>query len=107
MIYCFDIDGTICSITDGNYKEAEPFADRIKLVNKLYETGSTIIYFTARGSTSGIDWRSTTESQLEQWGAKYHELHLGKPHYDIYVGDKALNDKTYFIEKIRKDIKEL
>ena len=104
MIYCFDIDGTICSITDGNYKEAKPFTDRIKLVNKLYETGSTIIYFTARGSTSGIDWRAITEEQLSQWGVKYHELHLGKPHYDVYIGDKALNDKTYFIEK--KDIKK-
>ena len=107
MIYCFDIDGTICSITDGDYKKAEPFTDRIKLVNKLYDTGSTIIYFTARGSTTGIDWRSLTEDQLESWGVKYHELHLGKPHYDVYVGDKALNDKSYFIKDNKKDIKEL
>lgn len=106
MIYCFDIDGTICSITDGTYKEAKPFVDRIKLVNKLYDTGSTVIYFTARGSTSGIDWRAVTEEQLSDWGAKYHELHLGKPHYDVYVGDKALNDKSYFIEKTKKDTKE-
>ena len=99
MIYCFDIDGTICSITDGNYEKATPFTDRIKLVNKLYASGNTIIYFTARGSTTGIDWTDLTKKQLKEWGAKYHELHLGKPHYDVYVGDKALNDKAYFIKK--------
>ncbi len=99
MIYCFDIDGTICSITDGSYEKATPFTDRIKLVNKLHASGNTIIYFTARGSTTGIDWTDLTKKQLKEWGAKYHELHLGKPHYDVYVGDKALNDKVYFIKK--------
>ena len=104
MIYCFDIDGTICSITDGKYEEAIPFTDRIKLVNRLYASGNTIIYFTARGSTTGIDWTELTSKQLNKWGAKYHELHLGKPHYDVYIGDKALNDMGYFIEK--KDVHE-
>jgi len=73
MIYCFDIDGTICSLTDGKYKKAVPFLDRIKLINKLYDAGNTILYFTARGSTTGIDWRETTKDQLEEWGAKHHE----------------------------------
>ena len=98
MIYCFDIDGTVCSITDAEYDKAVPFTDRIKLINKLFDSGNTILYFTARGATSGIDWRSLTEVQLKKWGAKYHELHLGKPHYDVYVGDKALNDKSYFMK---------
>ena len=96
MIYCFDIDGTICTLTDGNYEDAKPIKERIKLVNRLRASGNKIIYFTARGSTTGIDWRSLTENQLDQWGAQYDELHLGKPHYDVYVGDKALNDKQYF-----------
>ena len=96
MIYCFDIDGTICTLTEGDYGKAEPIRERIKLVNRLHSAGNKIIYFTARGSTTGIDWRELTENQLSEWGAKYHELHLGKPHYDVYVGDKALNDKQYF-----------
>ena len=33
MTYVFDIDGTICSLTNGDYKEAEPFYDRIKKIN--------------------------------------------------------------------------
>ena len=43
MIYCFDLDGTLChteSNPDGHgmkYYEATPYADRIKVVNKLWE----------------------------------------------------------------------
>ncbi len=95
MIYCFDIDGTICTQTPDNgvraYNEAEPFADVIATINKLYEAGHKIIFFTARGSSSGIDWREFTEKQLSQWGVKYHELLLGKPHADVFVDDKAIN----------------
>ena len=47
--YCFDIDGTICTNTWGEYEDAEPFFDRIKIINELYEKGNHIIYFTARG----------------------------------------------------------
>lgn len=100
MIYCFDIDGTICSLTDGNYADATPYLRRIETVNRLYDEGNKIIFFTARGSTTGIDWTDVTAAQLKEWGAKYHELHLGKPHYDIYVGDKAFNDKEYFSKLI-------
>ena len=35
MTYVFDIDGTICSLTDGNYQEAKPFEDRIELINYM------------------------------------------------------------------------
>ena len=95
-IYCFDIDGTICTITDSKYDDAAPLKGRIAMINRLYSEGHTIKYFTARGSTTGIDWSTDTEKQLSDWGAKYHELHFGKPHYDMYVGDKALNDKVFF-----------
>ena len=37
MIYVFDIDGTICSLTDGEYENAKPLQERINKVNKLYE----------------------------------------------------------------------
>ena len=49
MRYCIDIDGTICSPTVGrNYNEAQPWYDRIDIVNKMYDEGHYIIYFTAR-----------------------------------------------------------
>jgi predicted adenine nucleotide alpha hydrolase (AANH) superfamily ATPase len=42
MTYVFDIDGTICSLTEGDYENASPFVDRIKKINKLHEQGNEI-----------------------------------------------------------------
>ena len=69
MIYCFDIDGTICSIgksIDGQprYDLAEPFEDVIVKINKLKSQGHKIILSTARGRVTGIDWRKLTLEQL-------------------------------------------
>lgn len=91
LIYCFDIDGTLCTNTEGDYENAHPFPDVVQEVNRLFEAGHRIILLTARGSTTGIDWRPTTERQMREWGVKYHELHLGKPTADVYVDDKAIN----------------
>lgn len=91
MKYCFDIDGTICNNTNGKYKEAKPFLDVIKRVNTLYDSGNTIIFFTARGSTSGIDWSELTKNQLDTWGVKHHEIILRKPDADLFIDDKGVN----------------
>ena len=48
--YVIDIDGTICDWQAGrDYTLAEPFPDRIKVINYLYDKGNIIKYFTARG----------------------------------------------------------
>ena len=91
MIYCFDIDGTICTKTEGDYERAEPYHEAISRVNALYDAGHRIILYTARGSTTGIDWRRLTEQQLQTWRVRYHELRFGKPKADIFVDDKAIN----------------
>ena len=95
-IYCFDIDGTICVNTDGSYEEAIPFLERIQQLNKLYDAGHEIILFTARGSKTLIDWSEVTKKQLLDWGVKYHKLLFGKPHADVFIDDKAINDKDWF-----------
>ncbi len=91
MIYCFDIDGTLCTNTDGDYQTARPFDEVIARVNRLYDEGHRILLNTARGSTTGIDWRELTERQLGDWGVRYHELFMGKPTADVYIDDKGLN----------------
>lgn len=98
MIYCFDIDGTICTFTDGRYNEAKPFKDRINQINKLYKDGNIIKLFTARGSTTKINWFTFTENQLKDWGLKYHELILGKPHADIFIDDKSVHSESWFFQ---------
>lgn len=91
MIYCFDVDGTLCTNTEGEYEKAVPFPEVIEQVNRLYDEGHEILLLTARGSTTNIDWRTTTERQLQEWGVKYHRLYLGKPTAHVYIDDKAIN----------------
>lgn len=98
MIIYVDIDGTICDNTNGEYNKAQPFRKNIGKINKLYDEGNTIIYWTARGTVTGIDWQQTTEAQLNNWGAKYHKCLLGKPHFDLYVCDKSICSEKFFNE---------
>ena len=94
-IYCFDIDGTLCSQVNGNYAQAEPYSDRVSSVNALFHAGNRIVLFTARGSKSGIDWVEATRVQIEKWGLRYHELVFGKPHADFYIDDKAIHPDDF------------
>lgn len=91
MIYCFDIDGTLCTNTWGEYEQAEPYPAAIDAVNRLHDEGHVILLYTARGSTTGVDWRALTAEQLLRWNVRYHELHFGKPTADVYVDDRAVN----------------
>ena len=87
-----DIDETICITPDHprEYKKAKPIYENIQKINDLYEKGNTIIYWTARGSRSGIDWYDLTKQQLEDWGAKHHDLRCDKPYYDLFIEDRSI-----------------
>ena len=91
MKIVIDIDNTICT-QEEDYSKAKPFKSRIDKVNKMYDMGNEVVYFTARGSETGIDWRDVTEKQFEKWGVKYHKLIFGKPSADIYIDDKSKSD---------------
>jgi dTDP-glucose 4,6-dehydratase len=88
-----DIDETICFYSgERKYNLAEPSYDNIAKINKLYDSGEwKIIYWTARGSVSGIDYSEFTIEQLVSWGCKFHELRCGrvKGHFDMIIDDKA------------------
>ena len=102
--YVFDIDGTICTLTSGNYSEALPFKDRIEKINSLYLAGNYIVFQTARGmgrfkndkDKSISTFYDITVKQLNDWGVRYNELHLGKPAGDYYIDDKGIKDEDFF-----------
>ena len=97
MVIYIDIDETICeSPEDRNYSLAIPVKENIEKVNALYDAGHTIVYWTARGTGSGIDWQKVTEDQFTFWGVKHHELKFGKPVYDIFIDDKNFNADNFF-----------
>ena len=90
-IYYVDIDETICKTSaDRNYKNSTPIKENIDKINKLYDQGHTIVYWTSRGSRKQINWYALTKSQLDSWGVKYHELRVDKPYYDLFIDDKTL-----------------
>lgn len=102
--YVFDIDGTLCTLTDGKYEKAEPLQKRINKLNQLYDEGHTVILHTARGMgrnnndaiKSMLDFYDFTKLQLSEWDIKYHYLFLGKPAGDYYIDDKGINDGDFF-----------
>ena len=102
-----DIDDTICFYEDGlekstikrNYRDAIPHKKNISKINKLYDEGHEITYYTARGAVTKIDWFGVTKNQLDNWGCKYHALYLGKPASDYYIDDKAWPDHVFFNDK--------
>ena len=97
MIIYVDIDETICTKSeDLDYAKAKPIKERIQRINKLFDQGNTIIYWTARGTMTKIDWREVTEKQFKNWGVKYHDLKFGKPAYDLFIDDKNINSETFF-----------
>jgi CMP-N,N'-diacetyllegionaminic acid synthase len=93
-----DIDDTICYYNDEltkfclgrDYSTAIPNYENIAKINKLYDEGNQITYWTARGNVTGIDWTETTRSQLESWNCKYDKLRVGdKPAYELLICDKT------------------
>ena len=61
-----DIDETICITPESrNYKNSKPIRERIEAINRLFDAGNTIIYWTARGTVTGIDWFEVTKKQLQ------------------------------------------
>ncbi len=96
MLIYVDIDNTICVTNGTDYNDVKPILERIEKINKLYDEGNTIVYWTARGSVTGIDHSELTKKQFKEWGVKYHELKFGKPPYDLFIDDKNINSENYF-----------
>jgi D-sedoheptulose 7-phosphate isomerase len=96
--YCFDIDNYCCKTEGSDYPNAIPIKEVIEAINRLYGKGHYIKMFTGRGIISAKDWKEYTIKQLDQWGLKYNELIMGKPHYD-FIGD----DKMITVQELLRD----
>ena len=77
--YLIDIDGTITEDVPNEeperMKTCKPFEDALHTINKWYEKGHRICFFTSRTE----DHREITETWLDENGFKYHSLLMGKP----------------------------
>lgn len=104
--FVFDIDGVIAEFNETlQYDKSMPNVEIIHIVNSLYDRGNKIILFTARGYSSGIDWRNVTQEQLSKWDVKYHELKFGKPAADYYIDDKMLGvDELIYLSQLYGEV---
>ncbi len=77
--YLIDIDGTICDDIPNEEPErmvtAELYPDALEILNKWYDEGHIITFFTSRTE----EHRAVTETWLNENGFKYHGLLMGKP----------------------------
>ena len=77
--YLVDIDGTICDDIPNEEPErmviCEPFPDALQTMNRWYEEGHILTFFTSRTE----EHREVTEQWFKKHGIKYHGLLMGKP----------------------------
>jgi len=77
--YLIDIDGTICDDIPNEEPwrmvTAEIYPDALETLNRWYEQGHIITFFTSRTDAH----REVTEAWLQQHGFKYHGVVYNKP----------------------------
>ena len=77
--YLIDIDGTVTEDVPNEEPERMgtvlPFPDALKILNKWYDEGHIITFFTSRTE----EHREITEFWLNKHKFKYHGLLMGKP----------------------------
>ena len=97
MTIYVDIDETICTLGENSgtrytrdYTLAVPRQEQIDKINNLYDEGHEIVYWTARGGTTGIDWSRHTKQQIDNWGCCYTRIEKQKkPSWDLFIDDKT------------------
>jgi len=77
--YLIDIDGTITDDVPNEEPErmvtCKPYPDALDILNKWYEEGHVITFFTSRTE----EHRKVTTEWLDREGFKYHGLLMNKP----------------------------
>ena len=77
--FMIDIDGTICDDIPNEEPERMgtclPYPDALKMLNKWYDEGHIITFFTSRTE----EHREVTEMWLAKHNFKYHGILFGKP----------------------------
>jgi len=109
--YLIDIDGTITDDVPNEEPErmstCEPYPDALDILNKWYDQGHIITFFTSRTEAH----REITETWLKKHGFKYHGLLVGKPRGGNYhwidnhmVRATKFNGKFTDLVKVMKEI---
>jgi hypothetical protein len=99
-LFLIDIDGTICDDIRNEESELYPTANvfprALEIINKWYDEGNVITFFTARESKD----RKVTLQWLDKHGFKYHGLVMDKPRINdeqeyVWIDNKKVRAVTY------------
>ena len=106
--YLIDIDGTICDDVPNEeperMKHVLPYPDALEILNKWFEEGHIITFFTSRTDAH----KEITEHWLAQHGFKYHGLLLNKPRGGNYHWiDNHIVKATRYTGKFTEMVKEM
>ena len=74
-----DIYGTICYTEGSNYEDSEPMQERIERLNKLFDEGNEIHYWTARGARSVKIGQDLLRHNYKVGELQIYNNKLGKP----------------------------
>lgn len=107
--YLIDIDGTITEDVPNEeperMKDCEPYLDALQTINKWYDEGHQICFFTSRTE----DLKQITIDWLDKNGFKYHSVLCGKPRGGNYhwIDNhlvKATRYKGKFTDLVEKNV---
>ena len=107
--YLIDIDGTICDDIPNEEPDrmatAKVYPDALKTLNKWYNDGHLICFFTSRVESH----REVNEKWLKSTGFKYNSLVMGKPRGGNYhwIDNHLVRATRYngkFTELIEKEV---
>lgn len=99
-IFLIDIDGTICDDIKNEdshlYPTANEYPNARNILNKWYDEGNQIHFFTARESKD----REVTEAWLKEKGFKYHGMIMDKPRIKVdqeymWIDNRKVRALTY------------
>ena len=99
-LFLIDIDGTICDDIMNEdshlYPDANVYPKALEIINKWYDEGNVITFFTARETKD----REVTLQWLDKHGFKYHGLVMDKPRINdqqeyVWIDNKKVRAITY------------
>ena len=113
-VYLIDIDGTVCEDIKNEdshlYPTAKHYPDSLELLNKWYDEGNVITFFTAREAKD----YDVTNQWLKSKGFKYHGLICDKPRSHngteyVWIDNHKVRGITYTdkwgdLQKVTKEI---
>lgn len=105
--FLIDIDGTICDDIPNEEPErmedAALYPDALETINKWYEEGHIITFFTSRTEAH----RDVTTRWLNKHGFKYHGILMGKPRGGNYHWiDNHLVRATRYVGKFTEFVEK-